>query len=145
MVWDGAAAEGKGEIITETGFIVGLAYSSALALGDTRRTSPEELIAAAHAACFSIALSAALATAGFLAERIRTTATLTMEDLPAGRTVTAILLDVLGTIPGASIDDFIDATVSAKTSCTVSRLLNANISMNAKLSSAAFPSSSGVC
>jgi lipoyl-dependent peroxiredoxin len=137
VVWEGAARGGRGEMNGTTRPTRRMPYDSAATALDTARTSPEELIALAHAGCFSLALSEALDDAGFIARRITTTATITLKQMAEGRTVTGILLDVVGSVPGAAITDFIDATVLAKVSCTVSRLLNVNISMKARLDSRA--------
>ena len=93
----------------------------------------EELIAAAHAACFSMALSAQLGGANLTPESISTSATLTMEKLDAGWTITAVNLDVVAKVPGASAEAFNTATQNAKAGCPVSKVLNAKITMNAKL------------
>ncbi|HTD66842.1 MAG TPA: OsmC family peroxiredoxin, partial [Candidatus Limnocylindria bacterium] len=97
-------------------------------------TNPEELIAAAHAGCFSMALSAELGKAAMNPTRIETTATLTMEKLDVGFTVTAIHLDTVATIPGADAAAFARVADIAKAGCPISRLLKANITMDAKLS-----------
>lgn len=96
-------------------------------------TSPEELVAAAYAACFSMALSEHLGHAGFYTDLIHTTATVTSEQLPEGWTMTRILLDVVARVPRARSSDFIDAALRAKTRCTISLLITAIVSMKAKL------------
>ena len=96
-------------------------------------TNPEELIAAAHAGCFSMALSLILGNAGMTAESIDTKATLTMEKTDAGFTITAVHLDVSVKIPGGDQAKFDQAAQNAKKGCPVSRVLNANITMDAKL------------
>ena len=98
-----------------------------------RSTNPPELIAAAHAGSFSMALASELGDAGYSPDQIDTTATVTMEDIAAGWTMTQIHLDVVAAVPNAAQCDFIDAAVRAKTSCSVSRLLHAKVSMFAKL------------
>ncbi|MGA8541068.1 MAG: OsmC family peroxiredoxin, partial [Terriglobales bacterium] len=95
--------------------------------------NPEELIAAAHAACFSMALSAQLGEAKLTPESISTGATLTMEKLPTGWTITAVHLDVTGKVPGATPEAFNTAAQNAKAGCPVSKVLNAKITMDAKL------------
>ena len=100
---------------------------------DPEGTNPPELIAAAHAGSFSIALANELGEAGYSPDQIDTIATVTMEDVPAGWTMTQIHLDVIAVVPRAAQCDFIDATLRAKASCPISRVLNANISMRAKL------------
>ncbi len=101
--------------------------------GEGKDINPYELIAAAHAVCFSMTLANELADAGFCPHRINTTATVTMEQQPVGWTITAIQLDVLAGAPRMRQSDFIKITVRAKTNCTISRLLKTNISMSAKL------------
>lgn len=98
-----------------------------------RGTNPPELIAAAHAGSFSIDLANELGLEGYTPNQIDTTVTVTMEDAPAGWTMTQIHLDVIAAVPRAVHCDFIDAAMRAKLSCPISRLLNANISMSAKL------------
>ena len=102
-------------------------------LKDGAGTNPEELIAAAHAGCFSMALSGQLGNAGMTAKSIQTAATLTMEKTDAGFTITAVHLEVRARIPGASNDAFMTAANKAKEGCPVSRVLNATITMNARL------------
>lgn len=97
------------------------------------QTDPVELIAAAHAGSFSLALSDELRSPGSATDRIMTTATVTMEHLAAGWTIMNIHLDVLAKLPGVTHGKFIDATLRAKTRCLVTRLVRANVSMNAKL------------
>src|SRR4029077_12912186 len=97
-------------------------------------TNPEELIAAAHAGCFSMALSGQLGNVGMTAESIETTAAVTLEKIEAGFTVTKIHLDVTARIPGADKAAFEKAAQDAKTGCPISRLLKAEITMTARLS-----------
>jgi osmotically inducible protein OsmC len=134
-VWDGSPIKGKGYVTTQNGALRGTHYvAQAKKVGGGRTTNSAELIAAAHAASFSIAFSDALNRAGFLAERIVTTATVTSEDLGTEDwTITRILLEVVAKVPAATLADFIDAAVSAKTGCSIGRLLNANVSLNARL------------
>ena len=101
-----------------------------------RGTNPPELIAAAHAGSFSMTLANELGEAGYSPCQIDTTSTVTMEDIAAGWTMTQIHLDVIATVPKVAQCDFIDAALRAKAHCPISRSLNANISMRAKLSSA---------
>ena len=98
-----------------------------------RGTSPPELIAAAHAGSFSMTLANELGEAGYHPRQIDTTATVTMEDVAAGWTMTQIHLDVIATVPKVAQCDFVDAALRAKANCPISRSLNANISMRAKL------------
>ncbi|HWP91223.1 MAG TPA: OsmC family protein [Thermodesulfobacteriota bacterium] len=132
-VWKGDLKSGKGTISTDSGVLSNTQYSFSTRFEDGIGTNPEELIAAAHAGCFSMALSAQLGNAGMVAESINTTATLTMEKLDAGWTVTAVHLDVTARIPGADHTAFETAAKNAKEGCPISRLLNAKITMEAKL------------
>ena len=132
-VWKGDLKSGKGTISTDSGVLSNTQYSFSTRFEDGVGTNPEELIAAAHAGCFSMALSAQLGNAGMIAESINTTATLTMEKLDSGWTVTAIHLDVTAGIPGADRTAFETAAKNAKEGCPISRLLNAKITMDAKL------------
>jgi osmotically inducible protein OsmC len=132
-VWQGGLKDGKGSISTDSGVLSNTQYSFSTRFEDGIGTNPEELIAAAHAGCFSMALSGQLGNAGLTAESINTTATVTMEKTDAGFTVTESHLDVTVRIPGASQDAFETAANNAKAGCPISRLLNAKITMDAKL------------
>lgn len=134
-VWNGSLKEGKGTISTGSGLLVDAQYSFGTRFENGPGTNPEELIAAAHAGCFSMALSAQLTNAGTPPERVATTATVSMEKQEAGFTVTAVHLDVAARVPGASAESFDTAAQAAKAGCPISRLLNAEITMNAKLES----------
>lgn len=122
--WKGGLKDGKGTVSTGSGVLKETAYSFGTRFESAMGTNPEELIAAAHAGCFSMALSGALASAGMTAESIDTNATLTMEKLEVGWTVTAIHLDVSVKIPNANREAFEKATTNAKEGCPISRLLN---------------------
>jgi lipoyl-dependent peroxiredoxin len=130
--WAGDLRRGKGVVTTGSGTLSQSPYFGS-GEGQDKGTSPYELIAAAHAACFSMTLAHELVGAGFSPQRIETTVTVTMESLAAGWTITGIELDVLAEVPRLKQNDFIRAAVSAKTHCTISRRLNANLSMSAKL------------
>jgi len=132
-VWKGGLKDGKGTVSSASGVLQNTPYSFSTRFEETPGTNPEELIAAAHAGCFSMALSGQLGNAGMTAESIETSATLTMEKLEAGFTITAIHLDVVASIPGGDAAKFEEAANNAKAGCPVSRLLNAKITMNAKL------------
>ncbi|HLG42892.1 MAG TPA: OsmC family protein [Planctomycetota bacterium] len=132
--WKGGLKDGKGTVSASSGAFKELAYSFVTRFEEKPGTNPEELIAAAHAGCFSMALSGKLGAAGMTADSINTTATLTMEKLDAGWTVTAVHLDVKAKIPKADQAAFLKAAEDAKAGCPISRLLNAKISMDAKLS-----------
>jgi osmotically inducible protein OsmC len=132
-VWKGGLRDGKGTISTDSGVLSNTQYSFSTRFEQGIGTNPEELIAAAHAGCFSMALSGQLGNAGMTAESINTTATVTLEKTNAGFTITAIHLDVRARIPGANQQAFETAANNAKAGCPVSRLLNAQITMDAKL------------
>ncbi len=131
--WKGGLKDGKGTVTASSGAFKDLAYSFVTRFEDKPGTNPEELIAAAHAGCFSMALSAKLGNAGMTADSINTTAVLTMEKLDAGWTVTAVHLDVKAKIPKADQAAFLKAAEEAKAGCPISRLLSAKISMDARL------------
>ncbi len=131
--WQGGLKDGKGAISTASGVLSNTQYSFSTRFEEGIGTNPEELIAAAHAGCFTMALSGQLGNAGLTAENINTTATVTMEKLEAGWTVTEVHLDVNAKIPGADEQAFQTAANNAKAGCPISRLLNAKITMDAKL------------
>ena len=130
--WEGNLKEGKGSVKLGSGAFQG-PYSFATRFENTPGTNPEELIAAAHAACFSMALSAQLGSANLTPESISTSATLSMEKLDAGWTITAVNLDVVARVPKADADAFNKAAENAKSGCPVSKVLKARITMNARL------------
>jgi len=132
-VWKGSLKDGKGTVSSTSGVLSNTPYSFKTRFEDTPGTNPEELIAAAHASCFSMALSAQLGGAQLTPESINTAATLTMEKLESGWTITAVHLDVTAKVPGASAEAFNKAAQDAKAGCPVSKVLNAKITMNAKL------------
>jgi lipoyl-dependent peroxiredoxin len=132
-VWKGGLKDGKGTVSSASGVLSNTPYSFMTRFENTPGTNPEELIAAAHAGCFSMALSAQLGGANLKPESISTQATLTMEKLDSGFTITAVHLDVVAAVPGASAEAFNKAAQDAKAGCPVSKVLNAKITMNAKL------------
>jgi osmotically inducible protein OsmC len=132
-VWKGGLKDGKGTISTDSSVLSDTQYSFSTRFEQGVGTNPEELIAAAHAGCFAMALSAQLGDAGLTAERIRTTASVTLDKTEAGFTITAVHLDVTAKIPGADQHAFETAANNAKTGCPVSKVLNAQITMDAKL------------
>ena len=136
-VWNGTLREGKGSITTESGALSHTPYSFKTRFENEKGTNPEELIAAAHAGCFTMALSAQLATMQLTPEQLETKATATLEKLDAGWTVTKIHLDLVARVPGASQTAFEQAAASAKANCPISRLLKAEITLSARLESAA--------
>jgi len=131
--WSGGLKDGKGTVSTQSGVLNQTQYSFSTRFESGIGTNPEELIAAAHAGCFTMALSAQLGDAGMTAESIDTKATLTLEKTDAGFTITAVHLDVKARIPGADKAKFDEAAQSAEKGCPVSRVLKANITMNAEL------------
>jgi osmotically inducible protein OsmC len=132
-VWKGGLKDGKGTVSSASGVLANTPYSFTTRFENAPGTNPEELIAAAHAACFSMALSAQLGGANLTPESINTSATLTMEKLEAGWAITAVHLDVVAKVPGASAEAFSTAAQNAKAGCPVSKVLNAKITMDAKL------------
>jgi osmotically inducible protein OsmC len=132
-VWKGGLKDGKGTVSSASGVLSNTPYSFATRFENAAGTNPEELIAAAHAACFSMALSVQLGTTNLTPESISTAATLTMEKLDSGWTITAVHLDVVAKVPGASAEAFNTAAQNAKAGCPVSKVLNAKITMDAKL------------
>jgi osmotically inducible protein OsmC len=132
-VWKGGLKDGTGTISTESGVLSDTQYSFSTRFEEGTGTNPEELIAAAHAGCFSMALSGQLGNAGMTAENISTSATVTLEKTDAGFTVTKVHLDVTAKIPGADQQAFETAANNAKAGCPISRLLKAEITMDAKL------------
>jgi osmotically inducible protein OsmC len=131
--WKGGLKDGKGTISADSGVLANTQYSFGTRFEEGKGTNPEELIAAAHAGCFSMALSGQLGNAGMTAERINTSATVTLEKTDAGFTVTSVHLDVKAKIPGADKQAFETAANNAKSGCPISRLLNTKITMDAKL------------
>jgi osmotically inducible protein OsmC len=131
--WQGDLKTGKGTVSTDSGVLSKTQYSFSTRFENGKGTNPEELIAAAHAGCFTMALSGQLGNAGLTPQELRTTATVTFEKLDAGWTVTQIHLDVKGKVPKADQAAWEKATEGAKTGCPISRLLNTKITMEAKL------------
>jgi len=132
-VWRGGLKTGNGEVSSTSGVLKSTPYSFSTRFEDTPGTNPEELVAAAHAACFSMALSGKLDASSMTAESISTNATLTMEKLDAGWTVVEIHLDTVCKIPNADDAKFQAAAADAKAGCPISRLLNTKITLTATL------------
>jgi osmotically inducible protein OsmC len=132
-VWRGGLKGGKGTLTTDSHVLDETQYSFATRFENGAGTNPEELIAAAHAGCFSMALSGQLGAAGLTAERIATTASVTLDKTDAGFVISAVHLTVKAKVPGAGPDAFTKAANAAKTGCPVSKLLNARITMSAEL------------
>src|SRR3954464_12983325 len=128
--WRGGLKDGKGTVSTASGVLNSTPYSFSSRFEGQQGTNPEELIGAAHAGCFSMALSAQLDGAGLTADSINTTATVIMEKTAAGFTITNVHLDVKAKVPGATQQQFDTASGSAKAGCPVSRVLRAEITMD---------------
>ena len=131
--WQGDLKTGKGTVSTESTVLSKAQYSFGTRFESGKGTNPEELIAAAHAGCFTMALSGQLGSASLTPQQLSTTATVTFEKLDAGWTVTQIHLDVKGKVPNADQAAWDKATQAAKTGCPISKLLNTKITMDAKL------------
>lgn len=131
--WQGALKDGNGTVSSASGVLKDTAYSFHTRFEDGAGTNPEELIAAAHAGCFSMALSAQLGNAGLTAKEIRTEARLSFEKLEAGFTITRIRLVCRAEVPGATPEAFQTAAQNAKAGCPVSRALTAEIELDAEL------------
>ncbi len=132
-VWKGGLKGGKGTISTDSGALSETQYSFNTRFEEGKGTNPEELIAAAHAGCFSMALSVQLEDAGLVAETIRTTASVRLDKTDAGFAITSVHLDVAARVPGADRQAFETAAQNAKAGCPVSKVLNAEITMDARL------------
>jgi osmotically inducible protein OsmC len=139
-VWNGTGRDGNGALTTPSGALDAQPYSfrTRFESEDGRAgTNPEELIAAAHAGCFSMALAFQLQTAGFAADELRTTAALTMEQQGGGYAITAIRLDLTARVPGIDRERFQALADEAKANCPVSKVLRADITLAATLEGAA--------
>jgi osmotically inducible protein OsmC len=132
-VWRGGLKDGKGTVSTDSGVLSGTPYNFGMRFESQKGTNPEELVAAAHAACFSMALSLFLGEAGMTAESIDTKATVSLDQVDGGFAVTSSHLDTTVKIPNADRAKFEKAVETAKTGCPISKLLNAKITMNARL------------
>src|ERR1700751_2748599 len=134
-VWQGDLKSGKGTLSTESGVLKQTAYSFHSRFENGVGTNPEELLAAAHAGCFTMALSAQLGGAGLKAAQLETTATITLDKVGDGFSVTKSHLDVVGKVPGADKAKFDAAVKAAETGCPVSKLFKAEIFVTARLNS----------
>ncbi len=132
-VWQGGIKDGGGTISTESGVLKEAPYGFNARFEGGKGTNPEELIGAAHAGCFSMALSLMLGDAGMVAERIDTKAAVTLEKIGDGFTITASHLTVVVKMPGADATKFAEIAAKAKAGCPVSKLLTATITMDARL------------
>ena len=131
--WKGGLKDGKGTVSTESGVLSGVPYNFSMRFENERGTNPEELIAAAHAACFSMALSMILGDAGMRAERIDTKATVSLDQVEGAFKVTSSHLQTTVRIPNADGAAFQKAVEAAKSGCPISKLLDATITMDARL------------
>src|SRR5580698_3746243 len=132
-IWKGGLKDGKGSVSSASGVLNNTPYSFTTRFENGQGTNPEELIAAAHASCFSMALSVQLGQANLTPTSIETSATLSFEKLDSGWTITAVHLDVVGRVPNADQAAFQKAADNAKSGCPVSKVLKANITMTATL------------
>jgi lipoyl-dependent peroxiredoxin len=128
-VWSGGLKDGRGNLTTASGALKAIPYSFAMRFEEAPGTNPEELIAAAHSGCFSMALSGQLGAAGLTAERIDTRAVVTLEKTDAGFTVTRSALTLKVRVPGADRAKVQAAADAAKAGCPISRLLNATVTL----------------
>lgn len=132
-IWSGGLKDGKGSISTESGVLKQTQYSFSTRFENGVGTNPEELLAAAHAGCFTMALSAELGKAGMTPTKLETAATVTIDKVGAGFAVTKSHLDLVANIPGADKAKFESAVKAAEIGCPVSKLFKAEISVSSKL------------
>ena len=133
VVWTGGLKDGKGAITTQSGALAGYPYGFSSRFEGVAGSNPEELIAAAHAACFNMALSLILGEAGLKADRLETSAVVTLEQAAEGFSITASALKLEASVPGATAEQIAELAAKAKAGCPVSKLLNAEISLVVKL------------
>lgn len=136
-IWQGNLNQGKGTLSTESGVLKQTPYSFSTRFENGQGTNPEELLAAAHAGCFTMALSAELGKVGITADKLETTATVSLEKAGEGFSISKSALDLTAYIPNADKQKFDAAVQAAKTGCPVSKLYKAEITINAKLETAA--------
>ncbi|HKT47232.1 MAG TPA: OsmC family protein [Candidatus Acidoferrales bacterium] len=134
-IWEGDLKAGKGTISTDSGTLKNSQYSFSTRFENGVGTNPEELLAAAHAGCFTMALSAQLAAQGIVAKKLETTATVSLEKVGEGFSITKSHLDLVAQIPGADKAKFDTAVKNAETGCPVSKLFKAEISVTSRLES----------
>ena len=132
-VWQGGLKDGRGQVSTQSGALDGQPYGFRTRFEDKPGTNPEELIAAAHAGCFTMALSMILGESGLTAERLETSAQVSLDEVDEGFAVTAVKLTLEGKVPGADAATFGKLAEKAKKECPISKLLNAQISLDATL------------
>jgi osmotically inducible protein OsmC len=132
-VWSGAGKDGRGALTTQSGTLNETPYSFTTRFGDGKGTNPEELIAAAHAGCFSMALAFRLSGAGHPPERLTTKADLSIVQEAGGWRISAVTLNLKAKVPGLARADFLKLAEEAKATCPVSKVLNAEITLKAEL------------
>jgi osmotically inducible protein OsmC len=131
--WQGDLKTGKGTVSTESGVLASTPYSFSTRFESVKGTNPEELVAAAHAGCFTMALSAELGKANLVPALLQTTCTVTLDKVDGGWGITESHLEVVAKIPGASPEAFRKAAETAETGCPISKLFKTKITMDAKL------------
>lgn len=131
--WSGGLKDGKGAISTESGAVNGHPYGFASRFEGQKGTNPEELLGAAHAGCFTMALSLILGNAGYKAEKMDTTAKVTLEQVEGGYAITAVHLTLKASIPDIGEDAFAELAATAEANCPVSKVLKADITLDASL------------
>ncbi len=131
--WSGTGKEGKGTVSTQSGVLDGTPYSFTRRFGEEKGTNPEELIGAAHASCFTMALAFQLTGAGKPPESLDTKADVSLEQVEGGWKIAAIKLTTRGKVPGMSKEDFLKLAETAKANCPVSKVLNATITLDAAM------------
>ena len=134
-VWTGGLKDGKGSLTTDSGVLKQTPYSFSARFESGIGTNPEELLAAAHAGCFTMALSAQLGSAGMTAQKLETSATISLEKVGDGFAITRSHLELVARIPGADRAKFDAAVKAAETGCPVSKLFKTEISVSARLES----------
>jgi osmotically inducible protein OsmC len=132
-IWSGGIKDGIGSVSTESGVLDKAPYGFNARFEGGKGSNPEELIAAAHASCFTMAVSGTLGEAGMTAKQMNTTATVSLEKVEGGFAITAVHLSLVAQIPGANEEAFQAAALKAKQNCPVSKLFNATITLDAKL------------
>jgi osmotically inducible protein OsmC len=132
-VWKGGLKDGTGTVSTESGVLATVPYSFAKRFGEEKGTNPEELIGAAHAACYAMALSAVLGEHGMTPEELASSAAVTVVPVEGGFAITAVHLTLRARIPGADPEAFRTAAEAAKAGCPVSKVLKAEITLDAAL------------
>ncbi len=132
-VWRGGGKDGRGQLNTQSGTLSSLPYSAEMRFGEEKGTNPEELVAAAHAGCFNMALAFGLSGKGYTPEELRTTAEARIEQEGGGWTVKSVALNLRARVPGISEEDFRKAADEAKAACPISKLFKAEINLDAQL------------